>query len=408
VKVAWANAHFLAHLAAPRTYLGLGDEDRVARAALFAFVQITADFVFLAALLHLCGGIESPLAAFFVFHVLIASILLSRRATYLATTVGFLLYAAVVLGESSGVLDHYPLGWVWGPGAYRTWSLAGPGLAVLGVTLYLASYLCSTIAVDLRMRVRGNVLLSRHIAGERLKLEAAYEKLQESEHTKSQYMRKVAHELRGPLGTIETALKVVLQDMAGGLSEPSRDLIGRAQRRAGELAAVTHDLLVLARAREAAVGQERVRVEVGALVQEVIEDFRESAARKDVRLSATVVSGGVVLGDRVALRQMVANLVENGIRYTKPGGSVSAAVRAQDRDLVVSVEDTGIGIAAEDLPRIFDEFYRGAQARAYAEQGTGLGLAITRVIVEQHGGRVAVDSQPGRGTRFEATVPTAG
>jgi len=404
---AWESADSFARLLVPRTFLGLGDESRVARFAFFAFVQVTIDFVFLAVLLHLSGGVGSPFAVFFVFHVVIASVLLSRRGTYLQTTVGFLLFAFVVWGEYFGLLDHHPLDSVWPACAYRSFSVAFTGLVVLGATLYLASYLCSTVAVDLRERVRANLLLSREIAGEKQKLEDAYETLRESERTKSQYMRKVAHELRGPLGTIETALKVVLQGMAGALDGPSRDLIGRAERRAGELAAVTRDLLLLARAREAGLGAERVTVALDGLLAEVIEDLRPAAQSKNVALLIDAGGGGVVLGDPVAIRQLVANLVENGIRYTRPGGSVAARLRSQDGCVMLKVEDTGIGIAEEDLTRVFDEFYRAANAREYAAEGTGLGLAICKVIAERHGGNITVESRPGHGTCFTVTLPGA-
>jgi signal transduction histidine kinase len=403
----WGSANSFARLLVPRTFLGLGDESAVARAAFFAFVQITLDFLFLAVLLHFSGGVGSPFSVFFVFHVVIASILLSRRATYLQTTVGFLLFSSVVLGEYFGLLDHHPLYSIWPADAYRNFSVAATGLVVLGATLSLASYLCSTVAVDLRERVRANLLLSREIADDKRKLEAAYETLRESERTKSQYMRKVAHELRGPLGTIETALKVVLQGMAGELDGPSRDLIGRAERRAGELAAVTQDLLLLARARDARLGEERAPVALDSLLAEVIEDFRQSAQCKDVALSADTRCGRVILGDPAAIRQLAANLVENGIRYTRPGGSVAARLRSLDGCVVLEVEDTGIGIAEEDLPRVFDEFYRGANAREYAAEGTGLGLAICKVIAERHGGNITVERRPGHGTCFAVTLPGA-
>lgn len=402
----WGSANSFARLLAPRTYIGLGDESGVARAAFFAFVQITLDFVFLAVLLHFSGGVGSPFSAFFVFHVVIASILLSRRATYLETTLGFLLFASVVLGEYFGLLNHHPLRSVWPADAYHSLGAVVTGLAVLGATLYLASYLCSTVAVDLRERVRANVLLSRQLADEKVKLEAAYESLRESERTKSQYMRKVAHELRGPLGTIDTALKVVLQGAAGSLGSPSRDLIERAERRAGELAAVTHDLLLLARAREAGLSEERAPVDLDGLLAQVIEDLRPSAECKNVTLSARHSSGRAVLGDATALRQLVANLVENGIRYTEPGGTVAARLRSLNGRVVLEVEDTGIGIAEQDLPRIFEEFYRGANAREYATEGTGLGLAICKAIAERHGGNITVESRPDRGTCFAVTLPS--
>jgi len=405
VKREWSNTHPFARLLVPRTFLGFGDEGRLARAALFAFVQITLDYLSLAALVHFCGGVESPLSVFFVFHVVIASILLSRRGTYLQTTVGFLLFAAVALGECFGLLDHHALGLFWLPHAYRTGSAVASGLAVFGATLYLASYLCSTIAVDLRERVRANVRLSRQIAEDKKQLERAYETVRESERTKSQYMRKVAHELRGPLGTIETALKVILQGLAGAPDEPTRDLLARAQRRAGELAAVTQDLLLLARAREAGLEPEQAPVALEGLIHEIVRDFKPSAERKDVSISAEAASGGVVLGDAVAVRQLIANLVENGIRYTPPGGAVVVTLHRGDGRLVLEVRDTGIGIASEDLTRIFDEFYRAPNARQYAEQGTGLGLTIVKQTAERLGAVVTVKSRLGAGTQFVVTLP---
>ncbi|MGC9973725.1 MAG: HAMP domain-containing sensor histidine kinase, partial [Bryobacteraceae bacterium] len=167
------------------------------------------------------------------------------------------------------------------------------------------------------------------------------------------------------------------------------------------------DLLLLARAREAGLDEERVPVALDGLLGEVIEDFRQSAQCKNVALSADTCCGRVVLGDPVAIRQLVANLVENGIRYTKPGGSVTARLRSRGGCVVLEVEDTGIGIPEEDLPRIFDEFYRGANAREHAAEGTGLGLAICKVIAERHGGNIAVESQPGHGTCFAVTLPGA-
>jgi len=406
VKNSWSTGVF-ARLLVPRTYLGLGDDSGVARAALFAFLQISVDFLFLAVLLHFSGGIASPFTLFFVFHVVIASILLSRRATYFETTIGFLLLVIVVLGEYFGILDHHLLASGWQPDAYQSRQVIVMGLAVVGATLYLASYLCSTVAVDLRERVRANLLLSREIAEEKCKVEAAYDSLRETERAKSQYMRKVAHELRGPLGTIETALKVVLQGVTGKLDEPSRDLISRAARRAGELATVTHDLLVLARAREAEVGAQRVTVALDALLAEVIEDLRPTAQRKSVALGADAGCACSILGDPAALRQLIANLVENGIRYTGPGGSVAARLLARDGSVVLEVEDTGIGIAEDDLPHVFEEFYRGANAREYTAEGTGLGLAICKVIAERHGGNIEVGRRVAGGTRFAVTLPGA-
>jgi signal transduction histidine kinase len=333
--------------------------------------------------------------------------MLSRRATYFQATVGFLLLTAVFLAEYFGLLAHYPLNWALPAEAHRNPSLVAATLVLLGVTLYLATYLSGTIAVDLRERVRANVFLSRQIADDKRQIEVAYEALRQVERTKSEYMRKVAHELRGPLGVVETALKVVLQGMAGQVSEQSRDLIGRAQRRAGELAAIAQDLLTLARAREAGLIQERTPVAIEELAADVIDDLRSIADRKGVILSTAASAGGTILADPVAIRQLISNLVENGIRYTGRGGVVSVRLSAHGGGWMLEVQDTGIGIAEEDQPRIFEEFYRATNARGHAADGTGLGLAIVRAIVERQGGDVAVTSKLGQGTRFTVTLPGA-
>jgi signal transduction histidine kinase len=145
----------------------------------------------------------------------ISSIILSRRATYLQATLAFLLLSLVGVGECSGILRHYPLNGVWRPDAHADPLLVGAQLLVLGVTLYLAAFMGSTIAAHLRERERRSALLAADVARKAQLLEEAYERLAELEKAKSQYMRKVSHELRGPLGTIETALKVVLAGTAG-------------------------------------------------------------------------------------------------------------------------------------------------------------------------------------------------
>jgi signal transduction histidine kinase len=368
-------------------------------AAPFASVQIAIDLLFLALLLHFSGGIENPFVFFFIFHVIVASILLSRPATFFHATLGLALFSAVALGELFGVLPHYPLHEALQPGAYRDPRVVAVGLLALGATLYLSAYMGTAIAGHLRTRVRESVTLSRKLAEKARLLEAAYQRASESERTKSQYMRKVAHELRGPIGTIQTALKVVLQGLVGEVPENLRELVARAERRAGDVAQVTVDLLTLSRAREAPLEVEMVTIEPADLVSEVVAEYSEAAARAGVTLHSCVPAKlGPVRVDPEGLRQLVGNLLENGIRYTPSGGRVELRMGRGERGLRLEVEDTGIGIAPEDLPRVFDEFYRAPNAREHSSDGTGLGLAIVKAVAEQHGGCVTIDSVPGRGT----------
>jgi signal transduction histidine kinase len=403
-----ARPGWLARFLTPRTLLGFEGESEAVRAAVFTSLQITVDLVLLALLLHFGGGLENPFLIFFVFHVIIASILLSRRATFFHATLGFVLIATVGLGECFGVLPHYPLGGVWREGAYADPRLVAAELTVLGVTLYLTAYMASTIAVRLRTRVRETVLLSRAVSVQAAELDAAYRKLQAVESAKSQYMRKVSHELRGPLGTIQTALKVVLQRSAATVEPESRDLLERAERRAGELAEVTSDLLALSRAREGRLAVERSEVDLAAVVREQLDEAMADAERAGVTVTGEASAvPAVVRGDPRDLGQLCRNLLSNAIRYTAPGGRVTVRLDREDDRIRLQVEDAGIGIPEAELPRVFEEFYRAANARDRVPTGTGLGLAIVRSVAEQHGGTVEVASEAGRGTRFTVELPAA-
>ena len=396
----------VAQILTPRALRGMEGEREAARAALFVALQIGLDLGALALLVHFAGGLENPFIFFFIFHTVISSIILSRRATYLQATLAFLLLLLIGVGECTGILTHYPLDGVWRRDAHADPLLVGAQLLVLGITLYLAAFMGSTIAAHMRERERHGALLAAEVARKARLLEEAYERLAELEKAKSQYMRKVSHELRGPLGTIETALKVVLAGTAGDSPATVQDLLGRAARRAGELAEMVEELRVLSRAREARLAAEMSEFDATELVTDVVTELREAAERGGLEL--TLESPGepvTICADLAGLRQVIDNLVSNAIRYTPPGGRVEVTLARTADSLRLEVRDTGIGIPAADLPHVFEEFYRAPNARAHTTGGTGLGLAIVGAVVRQHGGTVNVESAPDEGTRVTVALP---
>ena len=143
------------------------------------------------------------------------------------------------------------------------------------------------------------------------------------------------------------------------------------------------------------------------LVSDTIESFSGLAARDGIALEGSVGPGvDPVTVDARLIGRALSNLVGNALRHTPPGGRVEILARESDAGVCVEVRDTGEGIGAEDLPHVFERFYRGEKSRSRATGGAGLGLAIARSIVEAHGGTVGVDSTPGEGTRFYFTLPT--
>ena len=397
----------VAQILTPRALRGMERESEAARAALFVALQIGLDLGALALLVHFAGGLENPFIFFFIFHTVISSIILSRRATYLQATLAFLLLSLVGIGECVGILRHYPLNGVWRPEAHADPLLVGAQLLVLGITLFLAAYMGSTIAAHMREGERQGALLAAEVARKAGLLGEAYERLAEIEKVKSQYMRKVSHELRGPLGTIETALKVVLAGTVGEFPATAQDLLARAARRAGELAEMIDELRILSRAREARLAAEMSRFDVNELAAEVVEELREAAGGGGLELTLQSPGEAVTIcADVAGVRQVVRNLVSNAIRYSPAGGRVEVILARSVDSLRIEVRDTGIGIPPGDLPHVFEEFYRAPNARARTSGGTGLGLAIVKAVVQQHGGTVEVESQPGRGTRLVVTFPT--
>jgi signal transduction histidine kinase len=163
------------------------------------------------------------------------------------------------------------------------------------------------------------------------------------------------------------------------------------------------DLLLLARADTGGLPLRHEPVELDNILFEVYRQV--SRIEKPVTVELTAVDQATILGDEDRLKQLLLNLVDNGIKYTQPGGTVRLSLSKENGWAQLTVSDTGIGIPAEDLAHIFDRFYRVDKARSRAQGGSGLGLAIARWIVQAHGGGIQVDSTPGQGTTFQVTLP---
>ena len=214
------------------------------------------------------------------------------------------------------------------------------------------------------------------------------------------FVLDVSHELRTPLTALRGNLDVLL--MHEGLEAEARAQLERMSMEVGRLIRLTSNLLYLAHV-DAGRGLDRRPVAMDDLCLEVYRQAKD--LRPEVRLRLGGEDQVAVMGDRDLLKQLILNLVDNGLKYTPPGGEVTLSLYAEDSWARIEVKDTGPGIPPEDLPHIFDRYYRGAGSGGRGGSGAGIGLAITEWVARAHGGRIEVDSEVGKGSTFTVHLP---
>jgi len=225
----------------------------------------------------------------------------------------------------------------------------------------------------------------------------------ELDEMKSDFVAMVSHDLRAPL-TFMRGYTTMLP-MVGELNAKQTEYVEKILRGIGQMGGLIDDLLDLGRI-EAGVGLERKPCHLGAILVEAVESMRVRAVTKGLKLELDPAEGvAVASGDAALLRQAVTNLVDNAIKYTQSGGTVSVGLSVRNGQAVIHVADTGIGIAPDDQVRLFEKFYRIKRRDTMDIRGTGLGLAIVKSIVERHGGKVWVDSELNRGSIFYISLP---
>jgi len=239
-----------------------------------------------------------------------------------------------------------------------------------------------------------------------------YQRAERSEQDRRQLVVNMGHEIRTPIASIRGHAEALLDGSGKPSQEETKRYLEVIQRETERLGALVDDLLVVARGEAGELRLDLRPVEVAAIAGEVVEALAPIAQRdRKVKLVAQLPEPGAppatAWADRDRLTQVLMNLVRNGIAYTPEGGIVSVAVNTSGDRVEIAVADTGLGIAAEDLPRIFDRFYRTDESRSRATGGFGLGLAISRDLVEAMAGTIEVASEPGLGSRFTVRLRAA-
>jgi heavy metal sensor kinase len=228
-------------------------------------------------------------------------------------------------------------------------------------------------------------------------------RLQQSFDHMSQFISNVSHELRTPLAAVRGSCEVALRG-AGSREELRAVLVSNIEE-LDRLAGTVSNLLALARAEAGQVPLNRRRENLSELVRDAVESVRVLATERGIQMNCQADGEVLAEVDPEHILRLLINLLDNAIKYNRDHGKVDVTLDAADAWAVVSVRDTGPGISPEDMPRIFERFYRGQGEAAENASGTGLGLGLARWVATAHGGRIEVESQPGEGSVFRVWLP---
>ena len=400
-------------------------------AAHFANAQVAFDLLLLTGLVRYTGGIESPLALFYMFHMAIGSLLLARWQAVLQGVWAVLLLAAVSIGELTAVLTpHYNF--------LPHLPMTSVHLDPLFVLPVLCVFVCGvfgilyfTLHVAALLEDRENKLHDANAA-----LRASQQAIRALQEKRARFMQTAAHQLKSPLAAIETLAGLIRDEIVP--AEQIRPTCAKITTRCREGIRQVSELLMLARVEEADPTRHRqTAANVVEIVAELCQRYRLSAEEKGLTFNVSIPTGTPLNAavDARDLTDCIDNLISNAIKYTPAPGTVTVSMSCgkssaqamasaesgsrggcdgRPEFLAVMVRDTGIGIEADALPdaasphpagSIFEDFRRSKTALHSGVHGTGLGLSIVREVVEQAGGETRVSSVVGQGSTFVVSFP---
>jgi len=346
----------------------------------FSLLQILTDFLALMLFVYFSGGIETPLYLFFIFHVIIGSLLLPGAIMGLIIALTIVITFTGALLEFWGYVPHFQISGLLAEPLYNNIYYVLIYFTILTISLFLSSYLANSIARQLYNREK--------------MLSIAYKELEQAEKSKTRYVMSVVHDLKTPIAAASTYLNLLLEGTLGRLLPEQVKPLERCKARLSNAINIINDILHISQLKLEEQMEKPTDVPLCKVFSDISEEMKVLFKSKKINYSYTCEKQGelYIRADYNLLRLALSNLVSNAYKYTEDNGIVEISVDDKKDFISITVADNGIGIPQVEIDKIFNDFYRSSISKKKEIEGTGLGLSLVKKIVEKYGGTITVQS----------------
>jgi signal transduction histidine kinase len=366
----------------------------------FSLVQICIDLTALMLFIYYTGGVESPLYAFFIFHVIIGSIVLPGRIVALVISLTLAITFSGAWMEYYQIIPHFHIaGWIEF-NLYQNNIYIITYFLFFAITLFLSIYLANKIARELYQREKDLTL--------------AYNELAEAEKNKTKYVMSVVHDLKTPISAALTYLNMILDNTLGELKKEHKRPLERSKLRLEKAFNTINDILHISQLKLGINTIENKNIILMDLIKEIRDEMNVLLSSKNLNfeLSGNQKDKLIVKGDSKLLKLAFSNLISNSYKYTRKNGKIEVKLFADNNQIKILIADSGIGIPNESKDKIFNDFYRTSISKKEGVDGTGLGMSIVKFIIENYNGKISFESpsylkidENNPGTMFMIVLP---
>ncbi|HDP68692.1 MAG TPA: HAMP domain-containing histidine kinase [Candidatus Marinimicrobia bacterium] len=353
----------------------------------FTEIQIIIDLIIISFAVHYIGGIGNPFFFIYIVIIIISGVLFLGNVPYINAIVAAVLLTTWSILEYKGIVPNYTI---------RAEPVRLPVLVTSLCAFYILIFAATYVIKDF---ISGYRQLKKLIDEKSIQLENTIRE-------RDKIFRFTAHELKSPLTTLRSMLAVIEEIYAEKMDPEIASMIKRAVIRTDQVLDMVKDMIDVTQYRHGVTENVIETIYFNNWVEKIVNQLRDYAERKKISIQVGKISPELTIQfDSRALEKVLTNLINNAIRYSPENATVRITPFYKRSLFGFSVSDTGIGIAKEDLPKIFDEFFRSKNAREMERLGTGLGLSLIKQIVEFYGGRIYVESELGQGSTFTVEIP---